>query len=86
MSPPTQCLLLQTQILLIPSDSCLTCLLRCPADAASSWLSSTVLAMKPYVGQGNYINYPDPLLAATSAWQYDYYGDNLAEYIAVKTR
>ena len=43
-------------------------------------------AMKPYVGQGTYINYPDPLLAATPAWQYDYYGDNLAEYIAVKTR
>ena len=41
--------------------------------------------MAPYVGQGSYINYPDPLLAATSSWPQAYYGGNLARYTSVKT-
>lgn len=42
--------------------------------------------MKPYVGQGAYINYPDPILAATSSWPQAYYGGNLDAYVAVKTK
>ena len=42
--------------------------------------------MKPYVGQGNYINDVDPILAATSDWPAAYYGGNLDKYRAVKTK
>ena len=55
------------------------------AAAATQWLTSTTEAMKPYVGQGAYINYPDPILAATPSWPEAYYGGNLQRYIAVKT-
>ena len=53
---------------------------------ANSWISSTKAAMALYVGQGSYINYPDPLLAATSTWPQAYYGGNLARYTTVKTK
>ena len=54
-----------------------------PTEAATQWLQSTKAAMKPYVGVGAYINYPDPLLAATS-WYRDYYGGNLEKYAQIK--
>jgi len=42
--------------------------------------------MKPYVGQGSYINDVDPILAATPQWPSAYYGGNLRMYRDVKTR
>jgi hypothetical protein len=42
--------------------------------------------MAPYVGRGSYINDVDPILAASPLWPSAYYGDNLAKYIAAKTR
>ncbi len=49
-------------------------------------MSSVTQALKPYVGQGNYINYPDPLLAATTSWPTACYGGNLQAYADVKTK
>ena len=49
-------------------------------------MSSVTQALKPYVGQGNYINNPDPLLAATTSWPTAYYGGNLQAYTDVKTK
>jgi hypothetical protein len=59
---------------------------RVYAAAAGRWISETLQAMKPYVGQGSYINDVDPILATTPLWPTAYYGDNLAKYQAVKTR
>ena len=42
--------------------------------------------MKPYVGAGAYINYVDPIVAASKNWAETYYGGNLDRYIAVKTK
>ena len=42
--------------------------------------------MQPYLGAGAYINYPDPLLAATTEWPQAYYGGNLDAYRTVKTK
>lgn len=57
-----------------------------PAAEATTWLNNTKTAMKPFVGSGGYINYPDPLLINSSTWQQFYYGDNYGTYRTVKTK
>ena len=60
--------------------------MACLAAQANAFLAKVATEMAPYVGQGAYINYVDPLLVASGQWPQAYFGGNLNRLQAVKAR